>query len=269
MQEEQVDIKTPEYVSLQFQAAGLGSRAAAFLIDQLLLAIINFAVIIGLVLFMDLQSSYIYFFEESPISSGAIAITVIVLFVINWGYFFAYEFFSGGKTLGKSIIGIRVIQDNGQSITLLSSFIRNLLRIIDMLPFYYIVGMLMIFFHGKHKRLGDLTAGTVVVHERKKKSKRKTGIEKVIASRGLSRNSVTFEEGSLKPLQAKEWKLLKTYTQRFTGVEQNQRLVLTKQVAEIILPKIGMEIERQTEEELENILLVIYLNMKDEWEFEL
>ncbi|MGF2618016.1 RDD family protein [Rossellomorea vietnamensis] len=268
MQEEQVDIKTPEYVSLQFQTAGLGSRAAAFLIDQLLLSLINFSVIIGLVLFMDIQSGF-FFFEESPFSSGAIAIAVIALFVINWGYFFAYEFFSGGKTLGKSIIGIRVIQDNGQSITLLSSFIRNLLRVIDMLPFYYIVGMLMIFFHGKHKRLGDLTAGTVVVHERKKKSNKKTPIEKVASSRGLSRDSFSFEEGALKTLKAKEWKLLKTYIQRFRGVEENQRLILTKQVSGIILPKIGMEMDRHTEEELENILLVIYLNIKDEWEFEL
>ncbi|MGM0843612.1 MAG: RDD family protein [Bacillota bacterium] len=268
MQEEQIDIKTPEYVSLQFQTAGLGSRAAAFMIDQALLGIINFFIIIGLVLFLDIQNSY-FFLEETPFSSGAIAIVVVAIFLLNWGYFFAYEFFSGGRTLGKTLIGIRVIQDNGQSITLLSSFIRNLMRVIDMLPAYYIVGMFMVFFHGKHKRLGDLTAGTVVVHERKKKSKKKTAIDKVVASRGLSRDSCNFEEGALKSLRAKEWKLLKTYTERFSGVEANQRLILTNQVAGIILPKIGIEIERQTEEELENTLLVIYLNMKDEWEFEL
>ncbi|WP_421381943.1 RDD family protein [Bacillus salacetis] len=269
MHEEKVDIKTPEYVSLQFQTAGLGSRAAAFLIDQVLLTIINILVVLGLVWIMNLQTEN-PFVEAQAFHSGTLAIAVVALFVINWGYFLAYEFFSGGRTLGKKLIGIRVIQDNGQSITLLSSFIRNLMRIIDMLPAYYFVGMLMVFFHEKHKRLGDITAGTIVVHERrKKKAKKKSSIEKVIESRGLSKDSFDIEEGALKSLGAKEWKLLKTYSQRFTGVERNQRLVLTRKVAEIILPKIGMEVERQTEEELENILLVLYLKLKDEWEFEL
>lgn len=269
MKDEQVDIKTPEYVSLQFQTAGLGSRAAAFLIDQLLLTVINILVVIGLAMSLNLSAENA-FFEAQAFHSGTIAIAVVALFVLNWGYFFAYEFFSGGRTLGKKLIGIRVIQDNGQSITLLSSFIRNLMRIIDMLPAYYFVGMLMVFFHGKHKRLGDLTAGTIVVHERKKKkSKKKSSIEKEIESRGLSKESFGIEEGALKALGAKEWKLLKTYSQRFMGVEQNQRLVLTRKVADIILPKVGIEIERQTEEELENIFLTLYLQLRDEWEFEL
>ncbi|RIW31864.1 RDD family protein [Bacillus salacetis] len=269
MREEQIDIKTPEYVSLQFRTAGLGSRAAAFLIDQILLTIINILVIVVLAWVLNISSQNPYM-EAQRIYSGTIAIVVVGMFVLNWGYFLVYEFFSGGRTLGKKLIGIRVIQENGQSITLLSSFIRNIMRIVDMLPVYYFVGMLMVFFHGKHKRLGDITAGTIVVHERrKKKANKKSAIEKEVASRGYDKDSLDIEESTLRALGAKEWKLLRTYSQRFTHVEQNQRLVLTRQVAEIILPKIGMEVERQTEQELENTLLVLYLKLKDEWEFEL
>ncbi len=115
----------------------------------------------------------------AEISSLTIGIIIIILFIINWGYFFAFEYFSGGRTLGKKVIGIRVIQDNGHSVTLLSSLIRNLLRIIDSLPASYFLGMMMMFFHSKHKRLGDFVAGTIVVHERKTKSNKKlTALEK-------------------------------------------------------------------------------------------
>ncbi|WP_456273167.1 RDD family protein [Bacillus sp. AK031] len=270
MHDEQVDIKTPEYVSLQFQTAGLGSRAAAFMIDQLLLTVINIVIIILVIMSMNLQTYDPFLMETQAFSSGTLALAVVAIFVLNWGYFFVYEFFSGGRTLGKKLIGIRVIQQNGQSITLLSSFIRNLVRIIDMLPAYYFVGMLMVFFHSKHKRLGDITAGTIVVHERgKKKPGKKTAIEKEIASRGLSKESINFDEGALKPLGEKEWKLLKTYSQRFNGLEEDQRNILTRQIAEIILPKAGIDQDGKTFEQLENCLLVTYLYMKDEWEFEL
>ncbi|WP_223631568.1 RDD family protein, partial [Pseudomonas atacamensis] len=160
----------PEYVSLQFQLSGLGSRAAAFLIDQLILWAVNAVIIIILVIIMNNETFLPIFFAENTIP---IAITIVALFIINWCYFFAFEFFSGGRTIGKRILGIRVIQENGHSITLLSSFIRNLLRIIDSLPTAYLLGMIMVFFHSKHKRLGDLVAGTIVVHERKAKRKKK------------------------------------------------------------------------------------------------
>jgi uncharacterized RDD family membrane protein YckC len=167
---EQVDIKTPEYVSLQFQSAGLGSRAAAFIIDQIILLIVNILIIIGL-LFM-INGTFMDFFS-SNMPSYLVGAAIILIFIIRWGYFFAFEYFSGGSTLGKKMVGIRVIQENGHSITLLSSLIRNLLRIIDSLPMNYLVGMLMIFFHTKHKRLGDLVAGTVVVHERRKRKRKR------------------------------------------------------------------------------------------------
>ncbi|MFL6557406.1 MAG: RDD family protein, partial [Bacillus sp. (in: firmicutes)] len=132
MNEDHVDLKTPEFVSIQFQIAGLGSRSAAFIIDQLLLMLVNILAVIVLLLVLNGMSSLPFFMMLD--NTLPIAITIIALFVVNWGYFFAFEYFSGGRTLGKKLMGIRVIQENGHSITLLSSFIRNLLRIIDSLP---------------------------------------------------------------------------------------------------------------------------------------
>jgi len=266
MNEDHLDIKTPEYVSIQFQLAGLGSRAAAFIIDQLLLAVVNILIFVLLFYVMDGISS-MQFLTESFIP---IAITIIILFIVNWGYFFAFEFFSGGRTIGKKIIGIRVIQENGHSITLLSSFIRNLIRIIDSLPTAYFLGIIMIFFHPKHKRLGDLVAGTIVVHERKAKRKKKlTPIEKEIETRGLTKDDIVIDEWTLKSLGMKEWKLISTYVSRYPQVPIEEREQLTKQVAEILLPKMGLEVEGKRETDLENALLVLYLILKDEWQFEL
>ncbi|MBM7619182.1 putative RDD family membrane protein YckC [Bacillus tianshenii] len=266
MNAEQLDIKTPEYVSLQFQSAGLGSRAAAFIIDQIILLIVNILIIIGL-LFM-INGTFMDFFS-ADMPSYLIAGAIILIFIIRWAYFFAFEYFSGGSTLGKKMVGIRVIQENGHSITLLSSLLRNLLRIIDSLPMNYLVGMLMIFFHSKHKRLGDLVAGTIVVHERRKKKMKLTPIEKEIQKRGLSRENLVLNDYDLRRFNEKDWKLMKTYSNRFLQLSVDDRILLTRQVAEIVSPKLGMPVEDKGYEELENLLLVLYLLLKDEWEFEL
>lgn len=266
MNAEQLDIKTPEYVSLQFQSAGLGSRAAAFIIDQIILLIVNILIIIGL-LFMINGTFMDFFYADMP--SYLIAGAIILIFIIRWCYFFAFEYFSGGSTLGKKMVGIRVIQENGHSITLLSSLLRNLLRIIDSLPMNYLVGMLMIFFHSKHKRLGDLVAGTIVVHERRKKKMKFTPIEKEIQKRGLSRENLVLNDYDLRRFNEKDWKLLKTYSNRFLQLSVDDRILLTRQVAEIVSPKLGMSFEDKGYEELENLLLVLYLLLKDEWEFEM
>jgi uncharacterized RDD family membrane protein YckC len=264
---EQVDIKTPEYVSLQFQSAGLGSRAAAFIIDQIILLIVNILIIIGL-LFM-INGTFMDFFSAN-MPSYLVGAAIILIFIIRWGYFFAFEYFSGGSTLGKKMVGIRVIQENGHSITLLSSLIRNLLRIIDSLPMNYLVGMLMIFFHTKHKRLGDLVAGTVVVHERRKKKKKKmTRIEKEISERGLSKDNLQLDEWELKRFNQKDWQLIKTYSNRFLQLSVDDRILLTRQIAKILSPKLGISSDEKSYEELENLLLVLYLVLRDEWEFEL
>ncbi|MFJ7726337.1 RDD family protein [Neobacillus sp. NPDC097160] len=267
MIEDNLDIKTPEYVSIQFQLAGLGSRAAAFIIDQLLLSVFNILILIALYFVMDGMSSMPFFLTDSMLP---VAITIIILFIVNGGYFFVFEFFSGGRTLGKKVVGIRVIQENGHSITLLSSFIRNLIRIIDSLPTAYFLGIVMIFFHSKHKRLGDLVAGTIVVHERKQKRKKKlTPIEKEIENRGLSKDDLIIDEWTLKSVGMKEWELINTYVSRFHQVPLEERNQLTKQMAEILFPKLGVEIQGQLESEMEDTLLVLYLLLRDEWEFEL
>jgi len=196
-------------------------------------------------------------------------VAIIAIFLINYGYFIVLEYFSGGRTIGKRVIGIRAIQDNGHSLTLLSSFIRNFLRIVDSLPTGYFLGILMIFFHSKHKRIGDLVAGTIVIHERKaKKMKKLSPLEKEIAKRGITKDDLNIDEWALKSIDQKDWNLIKTYSNRFIQLPQNERDNLTKQMADILFPKLSLDLTGKSNHVLEDTLLILYLILKEEWAYE-
>ncbi|MFA1819221.1 RDD family protein [Virgibacillus oceani] len=263
MKQEQIDINTPEFVSLQFSLAGLGSRAAAMIIDQVIVTLANIALVLMLVFS---TSNNIWVMMDS---GWLIATFIIAIFVINWGYFFAAEYFFNGKTVGKHMVGIRVIQENGHSITWISALIRNLLRIIDMLPTSYFLGIILVFFHSKHKRLGDMAAGTVVVLEDSRKRKKKSAMDKEMEHRGLNKDSIYIDNLAYNTLGSKEYNLLRTYSSKLIELRDVQRSQLTIEMAEILLPKIGLETKGKSVYELENVLLVLYLKMKEDWEFEL
>lgn len=258
MGREEWNIETPEHVSVQIRLAGLGSRAAALIIDTALLILIYVG--LGAVVLFFENHLETFFYSRS---NTLIAIVSLIIFLVNWGYFFLTEWLAGGKTLGKRLLGIRVVDDQGGSPTTLSILVRNLLRVIDMLPVYYLLGMVMVFSHPKHKRLGDLMAGTLVVYDGHKKRK-KSKVEKEIENRGME----TFPEHSLN-LQAfhkKEWDLLKTYVDRYFSMSSSQRMSMTYEVAGLLLPKVGLEVEGKGVEELEEDLLQLYVTVREEWQ---
>src|SRR3954471_13837884 len=158
---EKLTIDTPEQISLEFSLAGLGSRFLAVAIDTLLQFIVGF--LLFLVGLFVLPASGV-FGDLGP--KWLIAVGVFVFFLIYWGYFAFFETIWKGQTPGKREIGIRVIKDNGGSITAQDAMARNLLRAIDSMPGFYGVGILTMFLNQQNKRLGDFVAGTVVVHER-------------------------------------------------------------------------------------------------------
>jgi uncharacterized RDD family membrane protein YckC len=157
---DQLSIETPELVALEFPLAGIGSRFIAILIDSLLQAAIVLALILGAMLFLPSLQKF-----EAASAKWFIAIVILVPFLLQWGYFALFEAFWNGQTPGKRVAKIRVIQQSGRAITLFESLARNLVRIIDFLPTSYIVGVISIFVTSRHQRLGDLVAGTLVVHE--------------------------------------------------------------------------------------------------------
>lgn len=157
--ENRISVITPEYVSLKFEVAGIGSRALALLVDWLVLITIGIILVLPAILFFGLADTI-----GGPLwSSTVIGIFMIVFIFMPTAYYVLMEYYMNGQTLGKKVMGLRVISDRGTAPGLFSLFLRNLLRIVDNMPFAYLVGMTTIFIHNKEKRLGDLAAGTLVV----------------------------------------------------------------------------------------------------------
>ena len=166
---DQLSIHTPELVAIEFPPAGVGSRSIALLLDYLLqgITVLLMGLIIGLIAYSYPSAS-----SAPPThSSGgtaekwAMAIVIAIPFLFEWAYFALFEAFWRGQTPGKRIMKIRVIQQTGRPVTLIESFGRNLIRVIDMLPGFYVVGLVSMFLTKRQQRLGDLIAGTLVVHE--------------------------------------------------------------------------------------------------------
>lgn len=88
----------------------------------------------------------------------------LLLFLVSWWYMVLFEVLNQGRSPGKQIMGLRVVQDDGTPIGWSSSLIRNLLRFVDLLPFGYFLGAVSCLQHPQFKRLGDLAAGTLVVY---------------------------------------------------------------------------------------------------------
>jgi uncharacterized RDD family membrane protein YckC len=153
-------IETPELVPLEFPLAGIGSRFIAILVDYLL----QFAAFIVLILIMLLFLPSVQKFEAAS-AKWLIAILILVPFLLQWGYFTLFEGLWHGQTPGKRIAKIRVIQQSGRAITIFEALSRNLIRAIDFLPTFYVVGTISIFVTSRNQRLGDVVAGTLVVHE--------------------------------------------------------------------------------------------------------
>lgn len=262
-----IHITTPEQVSLKFKIAGLGSRATASIVDWFILVLINIAVALSLIRISNQHPNP----HPATDSSYVAATMIILLFLLLWGYFVLFEFFANGRTPGKMLVGVRVIQDNGQSITFLASAVRNLFRIIDFLPAFFLLGIIMIFLHSQHKRIGDLAAGTLVVYQRKTKRKKsgKTPLDKEIKRR-LNTHPISLEldEWSKKKIGITEWELLNTYMIRRASLALKERETMTMQVAGILLPLLGVDVAYKPLEEVENTLFALYILLREDWQYE-
>jgi uncharacterized RDD family membrane protein YckC len=158
---DQLSIETPELVSIEMPLAGIGSRFIALLVDYL---IWSAGFVVLSLLFLIFLPGIRAFSEISE--QWAIAIVIFIVFLVQWGYFTLFEAFWNGRTPGKRVARIRVIQRSGRAIGLFESMARNLVRYVDQLPFCYAVGVIAMFVTRQHQRLGDLAAGTLVVKDR-------------------------------------------------------------------------------------------------------
>ena len=243
--DESVYISTPDHVALEFELAGPGSRFSAYLLDVMFSVLIMIAVVLIALLsgaaslrtLVPLMRG-----ESSWIASWGLALLILLLFLIHWGYYVFFEGLWHGATPGKKSLGIRVIRQDGLPIGFREAALRNLLRVADMLPPpCYILGGLVAHFDRHGRRLGDMVAGTYVVME-KFAWEGRSAIGAAWAARiekGQSRLALTLPQGTV---SAQQIALIEQFLARRHQLTQERRALLAWQIVEPLLPFLAEDV---------------------------
>jgi len=144
-------IKTAEGIVFSLKLAGPITRFLAWVVD--------FAAISTLCTSMNTLLNI--FGVISP--DLASAFSILTYFIISIGYGITLEWYWQGRTIGKRILRLRVLDVQGLRLQFSQIVVRNLLRFVDTLPMFYLVGGLACLISPRAQRLGDLAANTIVV----------------------------------------------------------------------------------------------------------
>jgi uncharacterized RDD family membrane protein YckC len=151
MQDHKLTIRTPEGVTFTLPLAGPVSRSLAWIIDA--------AGIMACYQFVRVGIGVLGIISPDILS----ALSIFIFFVLRTGYGIVLEWFWRGQTVGKRVMGLRVMDVNGFRLQPGQIIIRNLLRAVDSLPLFYLLGGVICLVTRHGQRLGDLAANTIVV----------------------------------------------------------------------------------------------------------
>ena len=146
--QDRLTVQGAEGIDLDVTLAGLSSRTGAAVIDLLIQTV----------------AIMIMTFIAGQFGDAGLAVAVTGAFLVVFGYPVAAETLANGQTVGKRLLGIAVVNKSGTPVTFMASVIRNVLRVIDLLPGTYLVGGVAIFATARNQRVGDMAAGTIVIH---------------------------------------------------------------------------------------------------------
>ena len=241
-----LSIETPELVDIEMPIAGIGSRFIALLVDYLiwgagLLALIFISIIV-------LPAMHVF---SKHSEQWTIALVIFIVFLFQWGYFTLFEAFWNGRTPGKRVARIRVIQRSGRAIGLFESMARNLVRYVDWFPGFYGVGIIAVFASRQHQRLGDLAAGTLVVRDRDTEMPEwgESG-SRTFTAQIFTRSapipephaSVTLPASGVAKLSSADLEVLEGFFSRRLDMDMGTRLALAQRIALAIQAKSGLDI---------------------------
>ena len=233
LQDDQLQIDTPEQIALELPLAGIGSRFLGLVIDTLIQFVLYIiaAFAVGFSAALAGAVGIGRYLRWIPVS-WAPAIAILFMFSVYWGYFAFFEIIWKGQTPGKRLAKIRVIKESGRPINAYEAIARNLLRAIDGLPGMYGVGIVCMMLNRQNRRLGDYVAGTVVVHDKRTEEVKpdwNTVMEPAVANPQLS--FVTSEE----------LVLIETYLHRRVDMDLILRDQVAYKIASRITEKTGLQ----------------------------
>jgi uncharacterized RDD family membrane protein YckC len=272
--EETLIIETPERVPLAFALASIGNRFLAVTIDHFIQYLAIFIVAWTFLSLADVgnpfqNDSTENFFEEVP--KWTIAILIIIIFALFSGYFVFFEWFWNGQTPGKRLLKLRVIREDGRPITLWEALARNLLRIFDAVPGFFLpiysIGLITIFASRRDQRIGDMFAGTVVIRERTDEAPTfAETFSNPISDAAFRRvQPRTDFQANISLLSEKEIEVVESFLRRRWDLKDRQRLWMAWRIALPLMYKLKPNYDLQTftyEGFLEEILNRFYTKQR-------
>lgn len=223
--EDRLPIVTPEGVQLTLTLAGPASRFVSALVDltiQLLL-LIALAVVLGIS-------------GHAGLGGGGVAILIwsVLSFLVVTTYDIFFEVLNGGRTPGKRLNGLRVVNVEGYPVRFLTSAIRNVLRPLDFLPSAYLLGAAVILATRKNQRIGDVVAGTLVVRDRLPAWTPAAPLP--VRAPDAFRPHSTWDTTNITPA---ELATVRQFLERRHALEPGARTRLSRELAERLRPKIA------------------------------
>jgi uncharacterized RDD family membrane protein YckC len=221
---------------LEFAVAGIGSRFLALAYDVVLQMLIG--LVVGLASMMALAGITVV---APKVALWSTAVLVVFYFLLYFGYYAFFEIIWNGQTPGKRKAGIRVIKDSGRPLTPAESIGRNLMRIVDWMPFFYALGMACAFLTKGNKRLGDLVVGSLVVRETSL-----SDLKPAWESTRAGAAPLASSGGPLgaQNLSAEELALVESFLSRRGALEPDVRFRIADEVLRRIRPKLTLPTDR-------------------------
>ena len=229
--EDRVRISTPEGVDVELTLAGIGSRFIAAILDLLVQGAVLLAAALALGVLGGTGTGL------------AVGIFSIVFFLVFFAYDVLFEVRSRGRTLGKRWTGLRVVRTGGRPVTFVPSCVRNVMRLVDILPAFYAIGMLSIFATPLNQRLGDLAAGTLIVRERS------GGIGKRPAAGEAARVPGSEDGWDVSAVSARDVGTVRQFLDRRAGLDAGARAQLARDLERRLRPLVAGAPERLDPEE--------------------
>ena len=162
--EDQLQVQSADALQLELPIAGLGSRSYAFIIDwhmRLILTLGWFFLIF--IIYSAISSNSEDLFFNDTWRDIALWPAVIIYFF----YHPVLEIMMKGRTPGKRMAGVRIVTTDGRTPGIMPLLIRNVFRLVDSLPQFYLVGLVTCGVTKQQVRFGDMAAGTLMIHEQR------------------------------------------------------------------------------------------------------
>ncbi len=164
--QEQLTVRTADAMEVSLPIAGVGGRSLAFIIDWHIRALLSVVWLFVTVQLMELATGAgLDNLVEDP-TTVVVFLLIAPPILIYFLYHPVLEVLMRGRTPGKRMAGVRSVTLEGHTPGAGPLLVRNIFRLVDSLPMFYVVGLGVVFFTSRQVRLGDLAAGTLLVYER-------------------------------------------------------------------------------------------------------